>query len=206
MIRENPAAPSCNKSFKPEIHAAAYVHPLAVVIGHVRIGKSVMICPFASVRADEGHPFFIGDQSNIQDGVIIHALETEWDGKFVEENHVTFRGQKYAVYVGRRVSIAHQAQVHGPALIGDDTFIGMKALLFRSTIGRHCVVEPGAVIMNVKVPDHRFVPAGAVIKDRLDSDALPHITKSYPLKDMNAKVVKVNTSLAAAYNRSGVKP
>jgi carbonic anhydrase len=203
MIHENAVSYFCSRSFKPEIHDSAFVHPLAVVIGHVRVKKAVMICPFASVRGDEGHPLFIGAESNVQDGVIIHALETECDGGVLEENLVAFRGKKYAVYVGRRVSIAHQAQVHGPAFIGDDTFIGMKAFVFRSVVGRNCVVEPGAMIMNVKVPNGRFVPAGAVLKDLHDADALPRITPSYPLKDLNAKVVKVNTSLAAAYNRSG---
>jgi hypothetical protein len=79
----------------------------------------------------------------------------------------------------------------------------MKAFVFRSVVGRRCVVEPGAMVMNVKVPNDRYVPAGAVLKDLHDADALPRITPSYPLKDLNAKVVKVNTSLAAGYNRSG---
>jgi carbonic anhydrase len=204
MIHENPDTHFCSKRFKPEIHDSAFVHPLAAVIGHVRVGKAVMICPFASVRGDEGHPLFIGAESNIQDGVILHALETESDGEVLEENLVTFRGKKYAVYVGKRVSLAHQAQIHGPAFIGDDTFIGMKAFVFRSVVGRRCVVEPGAMVMNVKVPNGRYVPAGAVVKDSSDADVLPRITPSYPFKDLNAKVVKVNTSLAAGYNRSGL--
>jgi carbonic anhydrase len=202
MIHENPVTHLCGKRFKPEVHHTAFVHPTALVIGRVRVGKAVMICPFASVRGDEGHPFFIGDESNIQDGVIIHALETECDGEALEENLVTFRGKKYAVYVGRRVSIAHQAQVHGPAFIGDGTFIGMKAFVFSCVVGKNCVLEPGATVMNVKIPDGRYVPAGTVLKDRHDAEALPRITGSYPLRDLNAKVVKVNTSLAAGYNRS----
>ena len=205
MIHENPKSRFCSKRFKPEIHKTAFVHPMAVVIGHVRVREAVMICPFASVRGDEGHPLFIGAESNIQDGVILHALETEGDGHTLEENLVTFRGKKYAVYVGKRVSIAHQAQVHGPAFIGDDTFIGMKAFVFRSSVGRRCVVEPGAMVMNVKIPDGRYVPAGAVLKDRSEANGLPRITPSYAMKDLNARVVKVNTSLAEGYNRAGLK-
>jgi carbonic anhydrase len=83
-----------------------------------------MICPFASVRGDEGHPLFIGDESNIQDGVIIHALETECDGEGPGRKPRDLSGKKYAVYVGKRVSLAHQAQIHGPAFIGDDTSSG----------------------------------------------------------------------------------
>ena len=205
MIQENPVTHLCNKCYKPEVDRTAFIHPLAAVIGHVRVGRAVMICPFASVRGDEGHPLFIGAESNVQDGVVIHALETEGDGHVLEENLVTVRGKKYAVYVGKRVSLAHQAQIHGPAFVGDDTFIGMKALVFRSVVGRQCVVEPGAILMDVEIPNGRIVPAGVVLKDRHDADALPRITASYPLKDLNAKVVKVNTSLAAGYNRTGLK-
>jgi carbonic anhydrase len=205
MIQENPVTHLCSKRYKPEIDRTAFIHPLAAVIGHVRVGRAVMVCPFASVRGDEGHPLFIGADSNIQDGVVIHSLECEGHGHVLEENLVTFRGKKYAVYVGKRVSIAHQAQVHGPALIDDDTFIGMKAFVFRSLVGRHCVVEPGAMVMNVKVPDGRYVPAGAVLKDRSDAAALPEITPSYPFKDLNARVIQVNTSLAAAYMGAKVK-
>lgn len=205
MIHENPVTHLCSRRFKPEVHRTAFVHPMAAVIGRVRVGKAVMVCPFASVRGDEGHPLFIGDESNIQDGVIIHALETECDGEVLEENLVTVRGKKYAVHIGKRVSIAHQAQVHGPALIGKDTFIGMKAFVFRSVVGKRCVLEPGATVMNVKIQDGRCVPAGAVVKDRRDAEALPRITASYPLKDLNAKVVKVNTTLAAGYNRADLK-
>jgi carbonic anhydrase len=204
MIQENPVTHLCNKCYKPEVDRTAFIHPLAAVIGHVSVGRAAMICPFASLRGDEGHPLFIGAESNVQDGVVIHALETEGDGHVLEENLVTVRGKKYAVYVGKRVSIAHQAQVHGPALIGDDTFIGMRAFVFRSLVGRHCVVEPGAMVMNVKVPDRRYVPAGTVLKDQAGANDLPRITASYPMKDLNAKVVKVNTSLAAGYNRSGL--
>jgi carbonic anhydrase len=203
MIHENPATHLCSKCYKPVIHPTAFVHSLALVIGHVDVGKAVTICPFASVRGDEGHPLFIGDESNIQDGVVIHALETECDGEVLEENLVTVRGKKYAVYIGKRVSIAHQAQVHGPASIGNDTFIGMKAFVFRSVVGRRCVVEPGAMVMNVTVPDGRYVPAGAVLKDPSEANVLPCITASYPMKDLNAKVVKVNTCLAEGYKRTG---
>ncbi len=102
-------------------------------------------------RGDEGQPIFVGDDPNVQDGVVIHALETEHNGEPVEKNIVDVEGQKFAVFVGRRVSLAHQALIHGPAQIGDDTFIGMKALVFRACVGNTCVVEPGCILMGVSV-------------------------------------------------------
>jgi len=59
------------------------------VIGAVSIGKNVMVSPMASVRGDEGMPIYIGEDSNVQDGVVIHALETaDEEQKPVEKNLV----------------------------------------------------------------------------------------------------------------------
>jgi len=189
----------------PEIDASAFIHPIAAVIGHVFIGKRVMVAPFASVRGDERHPLFVGDESNVQDGVIIHALETGHNGHPVERNLVEVAGKKYAVYIGKRVSLAHQVQIHGPACVGDDTFVGMKALVFKARLGNNCVIEPGCIIMGVSVADQRYVPAGTVLRAQEAADDLPLVDEDYPLKDLNAGVVHVNTSLADAYNKIDLK-
>jgi carbonic anhydrase/acetyltransferase-like protein (isoleucine patch superfamily) len=131
--------------------------------------------------------------------VVIHALETEMNGKPVEKNLCEVDGRKYAVYVGNRVSLAHQAQIHGPAVVQDDTFVGMKSLVFRSTVGRNCVLEPGVILMGVRVADRRYVPAGSVVKVQAAADALPEITGEYPLKELNQGVVHVNRALARGY-------
>ncbi len=77
MIHENPETEFAEKEYLSDIDDSAFIHPLAAVIGNVIIGKKVMVSPFASVRGDEGQPIFVGDESNIQDGVVIHALETD---------------------------------------------------------------------------------------------------------------------------------
>lgn len=188
---------------EPSIDPTTYVHPLASVIGRVRLGKNIMVSPMASVRGDEGQPLFVGDDSNVQDGVIIHALETESGGRPVERNLVEKDGQRYAVYIGERVSLAHQVHVHGPAMIDRDTFVGMKSLIFKSEVGAGCVIEPCAVLMGVTVAGGRYVPAGAVITRQEDADSLPTITDDYPMKDMNRGVIHVNTRLAGAYLARG---
>lgn len=184
---------------EPVIDPSCYVHPLAAVIGNVILGKNIMVSPTASVRGDEGQPIYVGDGSNVQDGVVIHALETEVDGKPVEKNLYEVNGKKYAVYVGSSVSLAHQTQIHGPAVVMDDTFVGMKVLVFKSFVGRNCVIEPAAVLMGVKIADGRYVPVGSVIKTQADADMLPAITPDYPLKDMNKGVLHVNKALAKGY-------
>src|SRR5512137_2462677 len=147
MIEKNVRTDFSSQVYDPVIDPSTYVHPLAAVIGNVSIGKNVMVSPFAAVRGDEGQPLFVGDYSNVQDGVVIHALETEEHGKPVEKNLFEVNGEKYAVYVGSRVSLAHQVQIHGPAVVLDNTFIGMKVLVFRAFVGKNCVIEPGCTVM-----------------------------------------------------------
>lgn len=199
MIEKNVKTDFSAKVSEPVIGAGTFVHPLAAVIGNVILGNNVMVAPTACVRGDEGQPLYVGNETNVQDGVVIHALETELDGKPVEKNLMEVDGKKYAVYVGNRVSLAHQVQIHGPAVVMDDTFVGMKVLVFKSFVGENCVIEPGVILMGVRVADGRYVPAGAVVKTQADADALPVITTEYPLKDMNKGVLHVNKALAKGY-------
>jgi carbonic anhydrase/acetyltransferase-like protein (isoleucine patch superfamily) len=205
MIHKSVITDFCSQEYMPEVDVTACIHPMAAVIGHVCIGKRVMVSPFASVRGDEGQPISVGDESNVQDGVIIHALETEHNGHPIEKNRVTVQGKDYAVYIGARVSLAHQVQIHGPALVADDTFVGMKALVFKAKIGSNCVIEPGSIVMGVTVADGRYIPAGTVLKDQSDADNLPAITDTYPFKDLNKGVVHVNTNLADGYIKIDLK-
>jgi len=199
VIEKNVVTDFSAKVSEPVIDLSTYVHPLAAVIGNVILGKNIMVAPMASIRGDEGQPLYVGDNSNVQDGVVIHALETELNGKPVEKNLYEVSGRKYAVYVGNRVSLAHQVQIHGPAVVMDDTFVGMKSLVFRSRVGTGCVLEPGVILMGVAVPDGRYVPAGSVIKTQEQADQLPAISDGYPMKTLNKGVVHVNTALAKGY-------
>ena len=199
MIGKNVKTDFNARVSEPVIDQSSYVHPLAAVIGNVILGKNIMVSPTASVRGDEGQPIYVGDDSNVQDGVVIHALETEVDGIPVKKNLYDVNGKKYAVYVGNCVSLAHQVQIHGPAVVMDNTFVGMKVLVFKSFVGRNCVIEPAAVLMGVKIADGRYVPVGSVIKTQAEADMLPAITPDYPLKDMNKGVLHVNKALAKGY-------
>ena len=181
---------------QPAVAETARVHPLAAVIGSVTLGERVFVAPAASVRGDEGQNIYVGDESNVQDGVVIHGLETFESGEELFDNEVEVNGTKFSVYVGKRVSLAHQSQVHGPARIGDDTFIGMQALVFRSELGNRVVVEPGAKIIGVKIASDRYVPALSIVTNQIEADALPYITDEYPYKNLNQAVVHVNTQLA----------
>jgi carbonic anhydrase/acetyltransferase-like protein (isoleucine patch superfamily) len=188
----------------PDIHRSAYVHPLASVIGAIRVGRRVMVSPGASIRGDEGSPIFVGDFANVQDGVVLHALETSHGGRPVKNHLVEVAGSLYAVYVDVRVSLAHQCQVHGPAVVGHDTFIGMQALVFNACIGGGCVIEPGAKVVGreemITIADGRYVSVGQCVTSQSEADSLPEIGSGYPFSGTNRAVVKVNVQLADGYN------
>jgi len=200
-IRANPITPWNPEPTEPVIDPTAYINPQASVIGDVTIGASVMVSPMASVRGDEGMPIFVGDETNIQDGVVLHALETiDEEGEPVEKNLVEVDGKKYAVYVGERVSLAHQSQIHGPAYVGSDTFIGMQALVFKASVGDNCVLEPKSGAIGVTIPDGRYIPAGTVVTSQAEADKLPEVTDDYAYRHTNEAVVYVNVNLDEGYN------
>ena len=185
----------------PAIDSTAFVHPLASIIGLVSLGRRVMVSPFASLRGDEGTPLYIGDETNIQDSCVIHALETSEHGEEITGNLYEVNGKKYAVYIGARCSLAHQSQVHGPAVVEDDVFVGMQALVFRARIGEGCVIEPAAKVVGVTIPPRRIVPLGAIVTQQADADSLTEITDDYPFRNLNSEVVQVNIQLAEGYKR-----
>jgi SulP family sulfate permease len=178
-----------NLKARARLAPSAFIHDKASVIGDVVLGDHVNVAASASVRADEGSPFFIGSSSNIQDGVVIHALK---------DRYVQVGGEEWAVYVGRNVSMAHDALVHGPCFVGDDTFIGFKAVVHDSVVGERCFIGIGSVVVGVEIPDGKFVPHGQIIDSAAKVKNLPDVTEAH--MHFNEDVVEVNRGLAAAYH------
>jgi carbonic anhydrase/acetyltransferase-like protein (isoleucine patch superfamily) len=179
MLKSNPKTSWNSTETMPTISTTAYVDDSATLIGDVRIGDQVYVAPGVSLRADEAFPIIIGDECNIQDCVVFHGLE----GSSIE--------------LGKRVSIAHGAIVHGPMKIGDESFVGFNAVVHASTIGKKCFVAHGAVVVGVKLADGKFVPPATLVDSQEKADALGPIPDN--LKHFNEEVVKVNKEFAAAY-------
>jgi carbon dioxide concentrating mechanism protein CcmM len=163
----SPPTPWLQDLAKPQIHETAYVHSFSSLTGDVRIGAGVLIAPGTSIRADDGFPFYIGDRSTVQDGVIIHGLE---QGRVIGDD-----GNPYSVWIGDRTSITHMALIHGPAYVGDGCFIGFRSTIFNARIGSGCIVMMHALIQDVEVPPGKLVPSGAVITSQRQADQLPNV-------------------------------
>jgi len=89
--------------------------------------------------------------------------------------------------------------VHGPSYVGDDTFIGFKAVVHDSVVGSECSIGIGAVVVGVELADGRHVPAGHIVDTQAKADVLPPATDAH--HHFNEDVVDVNRGLAAAYRR-----
>lgn len=176
---------------KPKIHPTAYVHPTASVIGWVELGREVNVAADTSVRADEGAPFYIGDRSNVQDGVVLHALKDKW---------VLVEGRRWAIHIGSDCSLAHQALVHGPSMIGKKTFIGFKAIVHDSIVGEGCFISHGAVVVGVEIPAGKRVPSGWIVDSPAKVAELPDVEDAHA--HFNEDVVQVNRGLVVAYSRN----
>lgn len=195
----------------PRVSKFAYIDPFALVIGDCEIGKIVLVAPFAVCRGDEGTPIHIGDYSNMQDGVVLHSLETTSHGKSLDDRRYSAEGvllkandtgfkNGFAIYVGDKVSLAHGVQIHGPAYIGNDTFVGMKSLIFNAKIGKRVAIGVSSTITDgVTIPDNKFVPPGTIITTQAQADALPSRIGS-PYEAINNAVLHVNQELAKGYN------
>lgn len=168
--------------------STAYIHGKASVIGRVDMGEHVHVAAGTSVRADEGSPFFIGADTNVQDGVIIHALK---------DKRVRVGGEDWAVYIGEGVSVAHGAIVHGPCYVGDHSFVGFNAIVHDSVVGKGCFIGHAAVVVGVEIPSGRYVPNGAIVDTAEAVLRLPHATEMHAA--FSEDVVQVNRGLVAAY-------
>ena len=102
------------------------MHPDAIVLGDVTLGARVSVWPTAVIRGDTGR-IVIGDESNVQDGTIIHV------------------DHGFPTTIGRRVAMGHRAIVHG-ATIDDECLIAMGAILLNGVrVGSGSIVGAGAV-------------------------------------------------------------
>ena len=111
----------------------------ATIIGSVTVGNRCSIWYNAVIRADHD-PISIGDETNVQDGAVLHA------------------DPGFPLTIGRRVIIGHKAMLHG-ATIGDGSLIGINAVVLNGArIGKNCIVGANALVAEGKeIPDGSLV-------------------------------------------------
>jgi carbonic anhydrase/acetyltransferase-like protein (isoleucine patch superfamily) len=116
------------KGITPKYGKDCFFAENATLIGDVILGDQCSVWYNAVVRGDV-HSIRMGNQVNIQDGAIIHA---------------TYK--KAPTTIGNRVSIGHNAIVHG-CTIHDDVLVGMGSIVMDDCIvERFSIIAAGAVV------------------------------------------------------------
>jgi carbonic anhydrase/acetyltransferase-like protein (isoleucine patch superfamily) len=114
----------------------------AVIVGEVVMGENCSVWFNAVVRGDV-NSISIGNNSNIQDGAVIHC---------------TYK--KAQTDIGSNVSIGHNAIVHGCTL-EDNVLIGMGAIVMdHAHIGKGSIVAAGAVVLENTIVEPGYIYAG----------------------------------------------
>jgi carbonic anhydrase/acetyltransferase-like protein (isoleucine patch superfamily) len=123
----------------PQINSESWIAPNATLIGDVRLGKNASIWWNATARGDND-PISIGENSNIQDGSVLHADEG------------------VPLNIGRDVTVGHMVMLHG-CTVGDGSLIGIgSVILNRAIIGKNCIVGASTLIPEGKVyPDRSLI-------------------------------------------------
>lgn len=121
----------------PKTHPTAFIHDSAEIIGRVALGAQASVWPHCVLRGDIDR-IVVGAGSNIQDMTVIHT----------RHGHPTI--------IGKDVTVGHRATLHG-CRIGDQSLIGMGAIVMEATIGARCIIGAGAL-----VPAGARIPSGVL--------------------------------------------
>ncbi len=156
----------------PELPAdgECYIAPDAVLIGRVRLLKNAGVWFGAVLRGDNDW-ITVGENSNVQDGVVIHADP----------------GQP--VVLGSGVTVGHRAIIHS-GIIGDHCLIGMGAtVLNRAHIGAYSVIGAGALVAEDKEIAEGSLAVGvpARVIRTLDADQRRRLELSADIYVANAR-------------------
>ena len=124
----------------PQLEGSAFAAPSADLIGDVRLGRRASVWFGAVIRADNT-PILLGEETNFQDGAIGHS------------------DPGAPLTIGARVTIGHQAILHG-CTVSDDCLVGMGARVLNGAfLGPFCLVGAGALITEGK----RFEEGGLIV-------------------------------------------
>ena len=138
----------------PAVDSTAFVAAEATLVGDVRVGPQASVW-FQAVARGDNEPIVIGAQANVQEGAVLHA------------------DPGFPLTIGERVTVGHQAMVHG-CTIGEGSLIGIQAVVLNGArIGKHCLVGAGAIVTEGKEFPDRSLILGApakVVRQLTDED------------------------------------
>jgi carbonic anhydrase/acetyltransferase-like protein (isoleucine patch superfamily) len=136
-----------------EAHPQSWVAPNATLVGKVKLESGASVWFNAVLRGDN-ELIHIGDQSNVQDGTVMHT------------------DMGFPLSVGKGVTIGHNAMLHGCS-VGDYSLIGINAVVLNGAkIGKYCIIGANTLIAEGKeIPDGSLVVGspGKVVRELSDA-------------------------------------
>lgn len=143
-----------------------------------------IIRPFRGITPTIGAGAFIAESAAIIGDVQIGARTSVWYG-------AVLRGDVFHIRIGDEVSIQDNAVVHvtggqHATTVGNRVTVGHSVVLHGCTIGDHCIIGMGAVVMDrANVGDHCIVGAGALVTPGTDIPA-GHLVLGSPARPKRA--------------------
>jgi gamma-carbonic anhydrase len=156
------------RGFTPKFGSNCFFAENATIVGEVLMGDNCTVWFNAVVRGDV-HSITIGNNTNIQDGAIIHCTY-----------------QKAKTTIGDNVSIAHNAIVHG-CTIESNVLIGMGAIIMDdAVVGENSVIAAGAVVLSGTIIEPGSIYAGMPAKKIKDISeemraVIQRTARNYPM-------------------------
>lgn len=139
-------------AMSPQLADGVFVHPSAVVIGNVSIGKDSSVWPLTVIRGDI-HQICIGERSSIQDGSVLHVTH---DGPFNPGG--------YPCSVGNDVTVGHKVMLHG-CTIKDRVLVGMGTIIMDgAVIESDVIIGGGSLVPPGKVLQSGYLYVGSPVK------------------------------------------
>ena len=134
----------------PRIHPSAFIAPTATIVGDVRIAMGASVWYGAVIRGDTSYAE-IGQNANIQDGVIVHGRAT------------------LPAIIEAEATLAHNCVVHG-AIIRKQALIANSAVILDGAeIGARSLIAAGSIVLaNTKIPEGMLAAGSpAIIKRKI---------------------------------------
>ena len=134
------------KDKSPSWGADCFIAENATIVGDVVMGDKCSVWFNAVIRGDV-HYIKIGNNTNIQDGAVIHATYL-----------------KAPTNIGSNVSIGHNALVHGCTL-HDHVLIGMGAIVMdNAVVEPYVIIAAGSVVLENTLCESGYLYAGTPAK------------------------------------------
>ncbi|WP_282048174.1 transferase hexapeptide repeat family protein [Sulfitobacter mediterraneus] len=173
------------KGFVPVVPEETYVHPQAVLIGNVILGKECYIGPGASLRGDFGK-IVIGDGANVQDNCIIHSFPGR-DAVVETDGHIGHGAILHGCIVGQNALVGMNAVIMDGVELGAESIVGAQAFVRGETVipPRSMVVgAPAKVIREVSEKEVAWKTRGTAEYQQLARDCLAGLKPVEPLREV----------------------